>query len=369
MKITKKKIVFLISSLGGGGAERVCVNIANSFVSKGYYVELVILNLNNQVYLRHLSKDIKIIDLKVRRARYAFFNLLKYIFINKPEKILVFNYELSVVLVMIRFFFRFKLKIISRNINTISIKIDYLNQQNLWKKYIVKNLIKYFYCKIDHVINQCNEMRDDLVRLYPQLRTNSSVIYNPISCEILENIILSDINKIEKKDYLLCVGRLEKQKAFHYAIRAFAEIANEFPNLRLKILGQGSLEVELKQYAIDCGVVNKVDFEGFQRNISSYYLYARATVLTSLYEGFPNNLIESIALGTPVVSFNCSCGPSEIIKPGVNGYLVNYKDPIDLKNKLSAVIKKKFNINEMLNSVDKFKLNKISNDYEKIFTY
>ena len=73
-----------------------------------------------------------------------------------------------------------------------------------------------------------------------------------------------------------------------------AGIAEEFPKLRLKIVGKGSLENDLKQKASKLNILNKIDFEGFQKNIAPYYLYANATLLTSSYEGYPNVLIESL---------------------------------------------------------------------------
>ena len=126
---------------------------------------------------------------------------------------------------------------------------------------------------------------------------------------------------------------MEKEKAFHHAIKAFAKLSNEFPKLRLKIVGKGSLEKKLKQIAKDYKVDDRVDFEGFQKNLIPYYIHAKATVLTSLFEGFPNVLIESIFLNTPVVAFDCNSGPGEIIKDGINGYLVKYQDVDELKKK------------------------------------
>ena len=108
--------------------------------------------------------------------------------------------------------------------------------------------------------------------------------------------------------------------------------------MRLKIVGHGSLAEELKEKTIDLDVENAFDFEGFQKNIIPYYLHTKATVLTSLYEGYPNVLIESIAMNTPVVAFNCPGGTNEIVQDSYNGYLVNYKDIDDLKNKLSALL-------------------------------
>src|SRR5690606_33441505 len=121
-----------------------------------------------------------------------------------------------------------------------------------------KPLIDSFYCKVDHVINQCQAMREDLITLYPQLAEKSSVIYNPVAKHIEDYAKSHDLSQVEKQDYLLCVGRLEKQKAFHYAIEGFAGVANEFPNLRLKIVGQGSLEQELRRCADDFGIADQV---------------------------------------------------------------------------------------------------------------
>ena len=78
-----------------------------------------------------------------------------------------------------------------------------------------------------------------------------------------------------------------KQKAFHFAIEAFAGVVNKFPDLRLKIVGKGSLEKDLRQTSFDHHVADKVDFEGLQKDIIPYYLNAKGTLLTSIYEGYP----------------------------------------------------------------------------------
>jgi glycosyltransferase involved in cell wall biosynthesis len=273
---------------------------------------------------------------------------------------------LTEILVILRIVLRLKIKIISRNISVLSIKIKQFKQQNLWTRNVVRPLIKYFYSKIDHVVNQCHSMQEDLISLYPKLHYNSSVIYNPISASIENFSNKNDLTKIEKKNYLLCIGRLEQVKSFHCAIEAFAGIKNKFLNLRLKIVGLGSLEEELKQKAIDCGVADRVDFEGFQKDIIPYYLYAKATVLTSLYEGYPNVLIESIAMNTPVVAFNCPGGTNEIVRNGYNGYLVNNQDIEDLKNKLSILLLKKNNNENIKNSIKKNQTVNVFKKYEKL---
>ncbi|EKO3590625.1 glycosyltransferase [Vibrio metschnikovii] len=334
-----KKITLLISSLAGGGAEGVCVNVANGLADNGWQVDLLVLHTNNAAYLERVSSKVNLVVLGVNHARHAPLPLLRYIRQHKPEKMLVFNYELAVLTVMLRSLLRFKTKIIARNINTFSKNTT--QPQGIWRRYIVTPLINHFYGQCDHIINQCQAMRDDLIAVFPHLADKTSVIYNPVAKHVEDYAKAHDLSKVEKQDYLLCVGRLEKQKAFHYAIEGFAGIANEFPNLRLKIVGQGSLEQSLKQCAQDLCVADRVDFEGFQADMIPYYLHAKATLLTSLYEGFPNVLIESITLGTPVVAFDCPSGPREIIQEGVNGYLVDYLSVASLEKKCRQVLEDK----------------------------
>lgn len=340
MDVTDKRVTLIISSLAGGGAEGVCVNVANGLVEEGWRVDLVVLNLNNAAYQDRVSKDVNLVVLDVNHALYSVLPLLRYMCNEKPRAVLVFTYELAAMLLMIRSVFRLKVVIIARNINTLSFKFKHAH--GAWRNLLIKPIIDHYYCRVDHVINQCDAMRNDLIAIYPQLADKSSIIYNPVAKYIEDYARSHDLSKLEKQDYLLCVGRLEKQKAFHYAIEVFSGLARQFPNMRLKIVGQGSLEQKLKQVAVDSGVADRVDFEGFQKDMIPFYLHARATLLTSLYEGFPNVLVESITLGTPVVAFSCPSGPSEIIQDGVNGYLVEYQNAEDFIDKVRQLLLERF---------------------------
>lgn len=358
-----KKITLLVSTLGGGGAEGVCVTIANCYAAQGWKVDLVILNLKNAVYHDRISNQVNLIVLDTNHARYAAPALLKYIRKENPEKIIVFNYELPILLVLLRLIFGFKTKIIARNINTISQsrKVDKKN----WRKDIIQRFVNKLYCRVDHVINQCDAMEQDLLSIFPELNGKTSVIYNPVASHIETYSKKINFESIKKKNYILCVGRLEEQKAFHYAIKAFSYVLDTIPNIRLKIVGQGSLDSSLKQLAFDLNISDRVDFEGFQKDIIPYYLYARATVLTSLYEGFPNVLIESITLGTPVIAFDCPSGPSEIINKD-NGLLVKHKNVENLIFNLNILLSQPISIHNVKQTSEKYEANVVFNYYEEV---
>lgn len=362
----KKKIFLLSGSLVGGGTEAMTVNIANSFVDNGWDVQLILLNLNHEVYLKRLSLKVNLFVLNVKHSRYSFFKLLSFIYKMNPTIFLVFNYELTIILIIIKKVFRFNFKIITRNNSTFSKISNNLNHQDNWRMFIFRTILKITYPKSDYVINQCLSMQKDLLKKYPFLKNRCSIIYNPITKYIQDYEKIYNFPTPLKKDYLLCVGRLEKEKAFNYAIKAFAGISKKFPKLRLKIVGKGSLESNLKQLAADYKVKDRVDFEGFKDNLIPFYIHAKATILTSEFEGFPNVLIESIFLNTPVVAFDCKSGPSEIIYDGINGYLVKHKNLEDLKKKISLLLSKRLYEKDIRNTVERNRTEKVIKMYEKI---
>lgn len=177
----------------------------------GWQVDLLVLNINDAAYLGRVSQKVNLVVLGVSQARNAPLPLLRYIRNNKPEKLLVFNYVLAVIMVMLRSIFRFKTKIIARNINTFSKSTA--EPRGLWLRYIVRPLINHFYAKCDHIINQCQAMHDDLVSVFPHLADKTSVIYNPVAKHVEDYAKTHDLTQVEKQDNLLCVGRLQSYKS------------------------------------------------------------------------------------------------------------------------------------------------------------
>jgi glycosyltransferase involved in cell wall biosynthesis len=363
--MNSKKVVFFISSLGGGGAEGVCVKLANFMCDNGLSLELLLLNKNSKERINELDDKINVECLNSSHARTSIVKLFVYLIKHRPSLILVFNHQLAVLLILLKKTFRFKFVIVARNINYLSKKSFY--QKSIWHKYIVNLILKALYSKADFYIAQSKAMGDDLEKNYGIDPTRLYVINNPVEIKQIESPpVYKSAILASNPDYLLCVGKLEKQKAFHYAIYAFGELVKDHPNLRLKIAGSGAKLDALRKLCIDLGVFEKVDFLGFVSNLDDLYRNARATLLTSLYEGFPNVLIESISFGTPIVAFDCLSGPSEIVNSN-NGVLVPMYDVDALKNAVKFVLIKEWDCESITKTANKFSIKEIGPKYAHVF--
>jgi glycosyltransferase involved in cell wall biosynthesis len=141
-----------------------------------------------------------------------------------------------------------------------------------------------------------------------------------------------DLN-IVKKNLIIGIGRLTRQKNFLLLIKAFKKILVKYPNYYLILLGEGEQEKMLKEEVKKLEIQNKVFFLGYQKNVYKYLLNADCFILTSLWEDPGFVILEAALSNTLIISSECPNGPNEILSNGQNGFLFKSNDTLDLLNK------------------------------------
>lgn len=185
-------------------------------------------------------------------------------------------------------------------------------------------------------------------------------------------------NPIEKNDYeysaesktIISAGHLTPLKGYDYAIKSAADLFRNHTDWKWVIFGEGPEREKLDKMIIDNGLEKNVFLPGTTENLSNEYKKSAIYVMTSEMEGLPMVLLEAKSYGLPLVSFDIMTGPSDIIRDGVNGYLVSYGNVEELTEKIGRLIdsdelRMKFSKNASLD-MEKFDFDKIMNKWNTI---
>lgn len=165
---------------------------------------------------------------------------------------------------------------------------------------------------------------------------NVQVIYNPVTIPLASHIV-----PITDKKIVLAVGRLAEQKGFDLLLKAWNLIdLDTRGNAILQIAGTGELELDLKKLATELNISESVQFYGYASDISTLYNQAYCYVLSSRFEGFVLSLTEAMGAGLPVISFDCPCGPKELLVNN-SGIIVPKEDINKLSESMATMLQDK----------------------------
>jgi len=314
-------ITLVISSLRGGGAERVMSVMANYWVTRGKNVTLITLDSKlSDAYridprVRRIGLDLvkksktPLVALKNNIVRII--KLRKAIQEYKGEVVISFIDHMSITTL---------LAVLGTHIKVI------ISERNDPRQYTIgpvwEKLRRWSYPRADALVVQTIAVSNwarglvsgSIVRVIP----------NPVP--LIETNIGIDSPLKDRSPFIVSMGRLVHQKGFDQLLEAFSICRNWHKNWSLIIMGEGPKRDELEKLANRLGIKESVIFMGWTKDPYTVLQQAEFYVLSSRYEGFPNALLEAMSCGLPVISYDCPSGPSDIINHGENGLLLPQGD-------------------------------------------
>lgn len=314
----KLNIIFVVSALHGGGAERVIATLANGFAENDEIVTILMIAGSEQEY--PLSDKINVISIgqqshgKLSAKLNRIWNMRSYFKRYSQSTIISFSTTTNMFTILASFGLNNRVIVSERN------------DPNRCTFKIMRNMIYLFGKRFVF-------QTEDAKRCFTsKIQNKSVVIPNPLRNNLPEPYC----GVREKK--IAAVGRLELQKNYPLLLKAFAEFHQNYPEYELHIFGKGSLETELKEAVKLLHIDTCVIFEGFHENILEIIRTYSMYVLSSDYEGIPNSLIEALAMGVPCVATNCPIGgPGMCISNNENGLLVETGNVSELQRAMEQI--------------------------------
>lgn len=315
-----KKVIFIASTLNTGGAQKILSNLVMN-LPDGYEAYIVLNDTENIVY----PYKGELISLNFRQQD------------NKLNIL----YQLKV------FFKRVRLLRKMKATGEYAASVSFLDSANIANiisgrkkcrtilsvhnnltesgaspvyKYMVNPMVRLLYGRADKVIAVSKGIAYDLIHNLKLSDENIVTIYNGHDIEGIRKQTKEAVSPeaelfFEGYPVVATMGRMDYQKGQWHLIRALAGVKKEFPEMRLLLLGDGELCPYLKHLAHECGLEENVVFCGFQENPFSLLVKCDVFVLPSMFEGFPNALIEALGCGLPCIATDFRSGAREILAP------------------------------------------------------
>lgn len=331
------KQILLITHCGCGGAERMTVLYAKLLHKRGYDCRLLIFKcLTDEFSLKPFIPDFLPYDMICCRYRYAPFHIMRHIFRKRPSCIF-YSYSLfTPILILCKLFVR-RMKVVIRECN--------MPDKHPWIQTYPAKLFMHY---ADALIAQTDEMKWEMSASYHVVPEKITVINNPLDTALIQQKIKETYRYPSSGcTHYVAVSRIAPQKDIVTMIRAFAIALKSNPEVRLEIVGNihwnTAYKNQVDEAICELGVSEYVTFHDFQENPYKYINAADVFLLSSVYEGLPNVMLEAMYLGKPIVATRCIPYISQVVHDGVNGYTVPVSTPSEFAEAMMKARKLRIN--------------------------
>ncbi|MPQ42303.1 glycosyltransferase [Clostridium tarantellae] len=375
-----KKVLFLIDSLDGGGAEKVLVDIVKNLNSKKYDITVSTI-YDRGVYINEIKKYAKYKPL-LETLEFGqgflknFINKIKknlrMIFLNKANEKWLYKFLIKDKYdIEIAFLEVLSTKIISGSTNKLSKKYAWvhidMSKQN-WACRFYKNLDdqKRCYSNFNKIVCVSKETKEGFIKEF-NISKNVIVQYNPVDNKDIISKSKENLKYFDNDDFkVISIGRLVEQKGYDRLLEVHKKLIEEGLKHKLYILGDGKEKEKLKSFIKKHKLLDTVKLLGFERNPYKYIRNCDLFVCSSRAEGYSLVVAESIILEVPIISTKCS-GINELLNNGEFGMLVD-NDTESLYSGLKEILTKREKYNYYKEKVKErsnyFNLNNVIKDIE-----
>ena len=390
----KKNVIIRSGSLRMGGLERVLIEVLQNIDKKKYNLTLVIDDDcgEDNIFEKDIPKEISYYFLKSQKL------IEKTNYYKLRRKNILYKLMYNIYMNIETYIKSKNIKKLIEKLGKIDVFIDYdagatkyienieADKKVVWIHNSIPNLkksegkIKRFgkrLEKYDRIVAICDEMKEELKDIYPNLKDKIIRIYNPFNFSRVLNLKddMSELTEKDKKllneDYCIAISRLDTvQKDYKTLLKAFKILKSKGINKKLYIVGDGPSKEEIENMIKEYDLIEEVKLLGRFKNPYVWLNNADFFIHSSKYEGFGLVLIEAAILDKLIISSNCPVGPTEILENGKSGILFNVGDSQELAEKIEKVLNDKNLRNRYILSMkerrEDFKKENVLKEYEKL---